>query len=74
MKNEDIADRLARLEAREEIISRQQDDTIRKLDTLIERFARYEAKWGGIVMVLSALLGLLLAVKTEVKHLVGWHD
>lgn len=74
MKNEEIAERIGRLEAREETISKQQDETNKKLDTLIERFARYEAKWGGIVMVLSALLGLLLALKSEIKRVLGLDD
>jgi tetrahydromethanopterin S-methyltransferase subunit B len=66
MKNEEIAERIARLEAREEHISKSQDETNEKLDTLIGRFTRYEAKWGGIVMVLSAVLGLVLALKSEI--------
>lgn len=74
MKNEEIAERLARLESREETISAQQVETNKRLDTLIDRFARYEAKWGGIVMVLSAILGLVLALKSELKQLVGWNE
>ena len=74
MKNEDLAARLTRLEEREKIVSEQQKATNEKLDTLIERFTRYEAKWGGIVMVLSAILGLVLALKSELKKLVGWDD
>lgn len=74
MKNEEIAARLARLEEREKAVSEQQKATNAKLDTLIERFARYEAKWGGIVMVLSAILGLALALKSELKKLVSWDD
>lgn len=66
MKIEEIAERLGRLEAREETVSAQQGEMIKKLDALNERFARYEAKWGGIVMVLSAILGLALALKSEI--------
>jgi hypothetical protein len=62
----DIVERLTRLEAENASLEASQLIMMSKLDTLLERFIRYEAKWGGIFMVLSALLGLFLAFKTEI--------
>lgn len=62
----DIVERLTRLEAENASLEASQLMMMSKLDTLLERFNRYEAKWGGIFMVLSALLGLFLAFKTEI--------
>lgn len=71
---ESVAHRLSRLEGEVHERNESQKEMIKKLDALAERFARYEAKWGGIVMVLSAMVGLALALKTEIKRLFGHGD
>lgn len=63
---DNVAQRLSRLEGEVHDRNETQREMVKKLDSLAERFTRYEAKWGGIVMVLSAVVGLLLAFKTEI--------
>jgi hypothetical protein len=71
-----IIERLAKLEADTASLFRKQVDArderaqiAAKLDILILRFTRYEAKWGGIMMVVSALLALSIALKNEILRL-----
>lgn len=62
----DIVARLARLEAEQRHLDLQQMTLVSKMDTLLDRFTRYEAKWGGVVMVLSAIIALLVALKAQI--------
>lgn len=67
----DIVQRVARLESEYEIMSKQHSGLTTRLDVLIRRFDRYEAKWGGVLMVLSALAALVLAFKAEIMRFLG---
>jgi hypothetical protein len=64
-----IEKRLAHLEAMDEVRGKKQDEVINKLDTLTTRFDRYEAKWGGVMMIVSALVAIVMVLKDEVKRL-----
>lgn len=61
-----IRERLAKLETREQTLSGNQKEIMAKLDSLILRFDRYEAKWGTLFMIFSAISALVLAFKREI--------
>ena len=62
----DMLERLARLETAHKALEHQHGSIQTKLDMMITRFDKYEAKWGGVLMVASALGAVFLAFKTEV--------
>ncbi len=68
MNDNEMRERLVRLETEGNARQDKLESMEIKLDSLIDRFTRYEAKWGGIVMIMSAVLGLLLAFKNEIKE------
>jgi hypothetical protein len=63
----EVVERLARLETEGISNEKRLGSMEKKLDTVIERFTRYEAKWGGIFMVLSAILGLLTTFHSSIQ-------
>ena len=75
MKNEDlkvaIERRLTKLETKDDIRGRKQDEIIKELHTLTTRFDRYEAKWGGVLMVFSALIAIVTVAKDAIM---GWFN
>jgi hypothetical protein len=62
----DVIERLVRLEAEYSRLEGSQVAITIKLDAIIDKFTRYEARWGGIFMVVSALIGLLAAFHSAV--------
>jgi hypothetical protein len=68
----EMLERLTRLETEYKTLEHQHGSIQTKLDILITRFNKYEAKWGGVVMVVSAIVAILIALKTELlKWLAG---
>lgn len=67
----EIIERLTKLETEQKTLAHQHASISTKLDLLITRFTRYEAKWGGVVMVMSALAALVLAFKSELLKWMG---
>lgn len=61
-----LLERLTRLETEHKALEHQHQSIQTKLDMLLTRFNKYEAKWGGVLMVASALGAVLLAFKAEV--------
>lgn len=61
----EVIERLARLETEFKTLEGQHSGITTKLDLMISRFDRYEAKWGGVVMVATAIGAIVLALKTE---------
>lgn len=69
----EVVERIAKLEAQQEALerrheeeSRRQSHAIGELERFMQRFERYEAKWGGVIMVVTAIVAFLTLIKTEV--------
>jgi hypothetical protein len=67
----EVIERLARLETEFKTLEHQHGGIQTKLDIMITRFDKYEAKWGGVLMVGSALFAIFLALKTELLKWLG---
>lgn len=68
----ELLERVTRIETEHKVLEHQHASIQKKLDTLITRFDKYEAKWGGVLMVVSAVGAIILAFKAEViKWLTG---
>lgn len=67
----EVIERLARLETEFKTLEHQHGSIQTKLDVMITRFDKYEAKWGGVVMVATALGAIVLALKTELLKWLG---
>ena len=61
----EMLERLTRLETEYKTLEHQHQSIQKKLDTLITRFDKYEAKWGGVLMVVSAVGAVVIAFKAE---------
>ena len=73
----ELFERIATLEARLEAAEKQhvasqaqfaleREAQNRAINELLQKFARYEGKWGGIVMVVSAIGAMLALFKAEI--------
>jgi hypothetical protein len=68
----EMLERLTRLETEHKALEHQHQSIQKKLDMLITRFDKYEAKWGGVLMVVSAVGAVVIAFKSElIKWLAG---
>lgn len=66
MSKPSIEGRLARLETLAKTADQERHKMSEKLDNLDARFTRYEARWGGVMMVVSALFALTAVLKDEI--------
>lgn len=64
----ELVQRIAKLEAGHAHLAAQSEAVTDRLDKLLTRFDKYEAKWGGVLMVVSALSAIGLAFKGEVMR------
>lgn len=67
----ELVERVVKLEEQQKVLHSQNTSIQTKLDLLITRFTKYEAKWGGVLMVLSAIGALALALKGEILKAFG---
>lgn len=62
-QTESHGERIAVLEAQMRNVVTDQHEIKEGIADMRERFTRYEAKWGGVLMVLTAIGSLLLTFK-----------
>lgn len=67
----EVIERLTKLETEQKTLAHQHSAITTKLDIMITRFDKYEAKWGGVVMVATALGAIVLALKAELLKWIG---
>lgn len=62
-----LLERVAKIETETRNLESQLTTMVIKLDVMIDRFTRYEAKWGGVLMVVSALVGIFATFHTTIQ-------
>lgn len=55
----DLVSRVAKLEARHELVKEDLDSVAESLKSINSKLDKYEGRWGGIIMVVSALATML---------------
>lgn len=63
-----LLERVAKIETETRNLESQLTAMVAKLDVMIDRFTRYEAKWGGVLMVVSALVGIFATFHTAIQR------
>jgi len=62
-----LLERVAKIETETRNLESQLTTMVIKLDVMIDRFTRYEAKWGGVLMVVSALVGIFATFHATIQ-------